>query len=337
MQYQMREAVLLFGKIFLLGAGIQFTVASLNGWSGADLYWDAFSTGVLSTLLWWVNGFISNRVTISWIAFPVRRFLVTLTLTIIGTLGVALLTYWLVILLRYGQFPNRIFVGGTGFYWSVLIITLFISLFMHGREFLMNYRDSIVEREELKRAGLASRFESLQNQVNPHFLFNSLNVLSNLVYKDADLSARFIHQLSQVYRYVLECRDQEVVPLSRELKMLDAYLFLLEIRFGKQLNVTVDLVPSNEDQIAPLSLQMLVENAVKHNVVSKRYPLDIKIFAQNGCIHVVNDLQPKQQEHDSLGVGLQNIKERYRFLSNKEVVVEKRKDFFSVQLPIIKM
>jgi LytS/YehU family sensor histidine kinase len=292
---------------------------------------------MLTALLFIVNGIIADGVKISWLDFPLRRLAVSFVLTVVVTLAVADFNIALFTLLRQGRLPNQLFAGGASYYWSVLFITLFISLFMHGRSFLLSYKEAIVEQEELKRAHLASRFESLQNQVNPHFLFNSLNVLSNLVYKDADLSARFIQQLSQVYRYVLESRDKEVVSLSEELEILEAYLFLLKIRFGEQLQVDLNLPCDPADQIAPLSLQMLVENAVKHNVVSKRYPLRLEIKRQDDRVVIWNSRKEKQQEQESLGIGLANIVERYRFLTQEEIKIDENETYFSVSLPIIQL
>lgn len=314
-------------------------IINLLGGSSIDTeqLWQSTSVGVLTALLFLVNGLISDEVRISWLEFPLRRLLVSLTLTIIATLAVAAFNVALFSVLMYGQLPDRVFAGGPGYYWSVLGITLVISLFMHGRGFLLNYKEAIIKQEQLKRAQLASRFESLQNQVNPHFLFNSLNVLSNLVYKDADLSARFIQQLSQVYRYVLESRDKEVVSLAEELEILRSYLFLLDIRFGDQMQVEMTVHPGPNDHIAPLSLQMLVENAVKHNVVSKRYPLQLRIKRQEDRVVVWNSRKEKQQEQESLGIGLANIVERYRFLTQEAIKIEENETHFSVSLPIIQM
>jgi sensor histidine kinase YesM len=323
---------------FLWGFVIYLLGGLLFDWtSGSDLWWSASATGLLTALLFLVNGLISDGVTISWLEFPLRRLFVSAVLTVVTTLLVAAFNMALFTFLRYGQLPDQFFAGGSGYYWSVLLITVIISLFMHGRSFLLSYKEAIVAQEELKRAQLASRFESLRNQVNPHFLFNSLNVLSNLVYKDPDLSAKFIQQLSQVYRYVLESSDKEVVSLREEHEILKAYLFLLNIRFGEQIQVTFDLPYETTEQIAPLSLQMLVENAVKHNVVSKRYPLQLKIQRQGDRVMVWNSRKHKQQIPESLGIGLANIAERYRILSGEEVKVDESDTHFSVSLPILQM
>jgi LytS/YehU family sensor histidine kinase len=210
-------------------------------------------------------------------------------------------------------------------------------LFLHGRAFLFHWKNAIVETERLKQAHLSSRFESLKNQVNPHFLFNSLNVLSGLVYKDADLAAKFIKHLADVYRYVLDTRDREVVPLETELEALQAYIFLLQIRFGDSLKVEVNIQDCKENVIPPLTLQMLVENAVKHNIASRQHPLFIHITQENNIITVKNNLQIKHNEPESNGIGLANIQERYRYISNKLVQIIKDEQSFSVAVPLIQM
>ena len=213
-----------------------------------------------------------------------------------------------------------------------------ISTFLHGREFLHQWKESLLETERLKQAHLNARFESLKNQVNPHFLFNSFNILSNLVYKDQDLAARFIKQLSSTYRYVLDAKDKEVVPLATELEALEAYLFLAKMRFGENLHVQIELDHYNGAVVAPLSLQMLVENAIKHNVISKNKPLSIRIIkTEDDYIEVSNNLQLKNNKLESAGIGLPNIKERYKYISDKAVQIVQDENYFKVSIPLIKL
>ncbi len=179
------------------------------------------------------------------------------------------------------------------------------------------------------------QYESLRNQVNPHFLFNSLNALTNLVYEDQDKAARFIKQLSEVYRYVLETRNQEVVPLADELKFLESYLFLQRIRYGQKLQIEINLSGVNT-QVAPLAIQMLIENAIKHTVIAEQEPLHIRIFCEGQWIIVSNNLNPKNVlPEESAGVGLDNIRKRYAFLGQQGVIVEKKNNEFVVRLPFI--
>jgi LytS/YehU family sensor histidine kinase len=219
---------------------------------------------------------------------------------------------------------------------SSLVITMVISLFMHGRSFLHSWREEAVNAERLRREGLKSQYDSLRNQVNPHFLFNSLNALTNLVYENPDKAATFIKQLSEVYRYVLDTRDKELVSLKEELKFLDSYLFLQRIRFGNKLKVDVQL--QGEQKVAPLVLQMLIENAIKHNVVSDDNPLSIRVFQDNGWVVVENNRKTKKTlPEESTGVGLANIKSRYAYFSERPVQIVSDDDKFTVKLPVIQL
>ncbi len=294
---------------------------------------------LLTIFLSLVNGFISNNVNISWLEQPLKRFFVSLFLTIIGTVMVALFVRGIIGNLLFNV-PVLVLLKtlDTEYYYNVIMITLVISTFLHGRAFLFELRRSIEKSEALKRAHLSSQYESLKNQVNPHFLFNSLNVLTALVHKDADLSEKFIRQLANVYRYVLEVNDQELVSLEKEKEALLAYIFLLKIRFGDNIIVELDIEDTENQLIPPLALQMLVENAVKHNIVSKEQPLRIKLVLQaNDQIFITNNLQKKEQQANHLGIGLENIKKRYQKFIDKEVIIKESEKSFEVLLPIIKL
>jgi LytS/YehU family sensor histidine kinase len=162
-----------------------------------------------------------------------------------------------------------------------------------------------------------------------------LNALTNLVYEDQDKAASFIKQLSEVYRYVLDTRDKEVVSLEEELKFLNSYTYLQQIRFGDKLSIELSLMGITS-MVAPLALQMLIENAVKHNEVSEENPLHIKVFGEENFIVVENNLQKRQfSAEPNSGIGLENIRRRYQFLSNKQVVVDQAGNKFVVKLPVI--
>jgi LytS/YehU family sensor histidine kinase len=182
---------------------------------------------------------------------------------------------------------------------------------------------------------VAAQYESLKSQVNPHFLFNSLNALTNLVYEDPDKAAKFIKQLSQVYRYVLDTRAKELVPLEEELQFLKSYLYLQEIRFDGNLKIYLKL-DATKGHVAPLALQLLVENAIKHNVVSHDEPLAIHLYEQEGFVVVENVINKKMLlGEESSGLGLENIKQRYTFLSNQPVVITDSDGKFTVKLPLV--
>ena len=282
------------------------------------------------------NGFISDSITISWVEFPVRRFIYTLVFSIIYTLFVAAMVVIVVAYGFYGHTPEYSLRNiDSSYYILVIIITVFLGLFLFGRDFLLNWRQSELRAAKLREAHIAAQYESLQNQVNPHFLFNSLNVLSTLVYRDQDLAAKFIKQLSTVYRYVLDAKNKEAVPLATELTALNAYIFLLKIRFDDGIRFENELPETLAGHIAPLSLQMLVENAVKHNIANSEQPLVISLFEEDGFVVVRNNLQRKNNQQDAMGIGLTNIRTRYQFLSNKAVEVIENATHFKVKLPLI--
>lgn len=283
--------------------------------------------------LWRGNGLITDytNTKISWLEEPVKRFVVGMITTVVYTAGIITLTMyafkWIFDFHFGGSFQPTILIS--------VVITLLISFFLHAREFFLNWKKLELDAVKLRNENLSSKYESLKSQLDPHFLFNSLNVLTNLVYHDPDKSARFIKQLSDVYRYVLEVRNMELVSLEEELKFVESYLFLQQIRFGDKLKVENSLtgVPG---LIPPLALQILTENAIKHNVVSEDDPLTIRMFRQNNHIVVENNLQKKSVlTESSTGIGLDNITKRYEFLSSQKITIEQTPASFIVKLPLL--
>ncbi|MDB4922087.1 MAG: signal transduction histidine kinase, LytS [Mucilaginibacter sp.] len=202
--------------------------------------------------------------------------------------------------------------------------------------FFGRWEHSLYESERLKKESLISQLELLKNQISPHFLFNSLNALITLVPEDPKLSVLFIQRLSNVYRHVLNYNEKNVIGLETELKFLDDYIFLNKMRFGENLHIVYQL-PGNLEQlkVIPFTLQMLVENAIKHNIVSGKKPLTIIISKTGNFIVVKNNLQIKTSGVESTGTGLQNIINRYELLTNKLVEVVADTANFSVSLPLI--
>ncbi|MBK6995215.1 MAG: histidine kinase [Saprospiraceae bacterium] len=235
--------------------------------------------------------------------------------------------------ISHGVEPNHVVKFIASLILCALVITLYEAI-----SFYIQLQRTVAEKAQLERQNIESQLEGLRNQVNPHFLFNSLNTLAYLIPEDADKAVRFLQQLSNVYRYVLESREAKVIPLSKELEFLDAYVFLLKERFGENLQVEITCSEQNRSYgIVPLSLQMLFENVIKHNVISVEKPLHIQVFCENGQLIIRNNLQRKNQVMDSTGVGLQNIRDRYRMLTEKEVEVIESHHYFTVALPIIEV
>ncbi|HYG01108.1 MAG TPA: histidine kinase [Chryseosolibacter sp.] len=287
-------------------------------------------TGLMWVLLWKGNVYIADYLSlkISWIDFPLKRLSAAVLSTVVYTFS-AMYGLGMIYHLSFGMNFTP------GIIYSV-IITLVISLVMHGRAFLINWKESAIQAEALKKENIAARYESLKNQVNPHFLFNSLNALTNLVYEDQEQAVKFIKQLSEVYRYVLDTRDKEVVPLHEEVTFLNSYFFLQRIRFGDKLILQAELPANQEIYLPPLALQMLIENAIKHNVVSEDDPLQVSLKYEDGYLIVENNLNKRTSSMEpSAGVGLDNIRKRYAFLNSRPVEIIKNETSFIVKLPIL--
>ncbi|RAV98091.1 sensor histidine kinase [Pseudochryseolinea flava] len=320
---------------FLIIGGFLMTALGLtcrNCVNSAKDFWIIGSfTAILWLLLWKGNSYLTDYVSskISWLKTPMKRFIVGIVSTVVYTYAaISLMTF------AYQFFSGYNFsrAGATSI--MSIIITLIISLFMHCRAFLHHWRKTAIDAEKLQKESIAAKYESLKNQVNPHFLFNSFNALTNLVYEDQDKAAKFIKQLSNVYRYVLDTRDKELVSLEEEVGFLNAYMYLQKIRFGNKLQMDMQLT-GVESMVAPLVLQMLFENAIKHNIVSEENPLTIKVFAADQYLIVQNNIQLKTVlQEESNGIGLENICKRYEFLTDRKVIIEQT-ETFTVKLPII--
>jgi sensor histidine kinase YesM len=305
-------------------------------WSFQQIPWQALSQSAMAWVLLsygnnFINTYLDNK--ISWIHQTFVRlligFIAMVGYTTLAMYAQAYFFYW--ILDRPLVSPQDL----SSNLLPTLVITAFMTTIMLGRSFLLSWRESAINEEKLKRENMRSRFESLKSQVNPHFLFNSLNVLTELVYLNQDKAVDFIHQLSAVYRYVLENREHEVVPLEEELAFLEKFFFLQKIRFQEGLAIDIQ-VQSKDSQLPPMALQLLVENAIKHNIVSEEQPLHIRIIEKDDYLEVTNNLQIKRLHEPSSGVGLPNIKERYSYLSDKEVFVVRTDTLFMVRLPLLK-
>lgn len=217
-----------------------------------------------------------------------------------------------------------------------VVITLIVTLSLYAFYFYKAYQDSKVKEQKIIAGTANAQFESLKNQIDPHFLFNSLNVLSSLIEENPDSAQKFTTSLSKIYRYVLEQKDKELVPLQEELAFAKTYMNLLKMRFENSLFYEL---PSDEidpeAKVVPLSLQLLLENAVKHNVVSEQKPLHISIYVDDNYLLVENNLQRKAVLQDRQGVGIQNIVNRYALISKRKVRIEETETSFIIKIPIL--
>lgn len=290
-------------------------------------------------LLFYGCSYIQDRLLrrFSWLKEPVLLFALSFFLTILYTCAIVVVVNFSFELGYLGRTPNQ--------FWSTLsagsfiftsIFTLLISGIIHAGNFLHFWKEAAIAQERYKREALTSKFENLKNQISPHFLFNSLNVLESLVHEDPKQASQFIRQLGNAYRHLLQTGELDLVPLEQELNGLDSYLYLLQIRFGDSLKIRQNLSRDASILVPPFALQMLIENAVKHNVASRAQPLEIELFRENDYLCVRNNLHLKSTPvGDSSGIGLENIRERYRHLSGKVVIVDNGPPFFTVKIPVI--
>ncbi|MFY7729732.1 MAG: sensor histidine kinase, partial [Flavobacterium sp.] len=208
-------------------------------------------------------------------------------------------------------------------FYVATVILLVVTFSLHAFYFYKQYQENRVKQQKIIAGTASAKFETLKNQIDPHFLFNSLNVLSSLIEENPDSAQRFTTSLSKVYRYVLEQKDKELVSVAEELAFAKTYMNLLKMRFENSLFYELpDNLVNADAMVVPLSLQLLLENTVKHNVVSQQKPLHIRIFERDGYLVVQNDLQKKEVLQDRRGVGLQNIISRYAIISRRQVVIE---------------
>lgn len=220
-----------------------------------------------------------------------------------------------------------------------IILSLAVSTFMQARSFMVKWKQASkfeVTQQKIIAGTANAKFESLKNQIDPHFLFNSLNVLSSLIEENPDNAQRFTTSLSKIYRYVLEQKDKELVSVEDELSFAKTYMNLLKMRFENSLFYELPTENINPDaKVVPLSLQLLLENTVKHNVVSEQKPLHIRIFIDGDYLAIQNDLQKKEVLQDRQGVGLQNIVNRYGIITDRKVNVQQDEKNFTVRIPIL--
>ncbi|HEX7754098.1 MAG TPA: sensor histidine kinase, partial [Niabella sp.] len=200
-----------------------------------------------------------------------------------------------------------------------------------------NWQEARLNAERLRRENMQARYDVLKSQIDPHFFFNSLSVLTGLVYKSADLSAEYITQLSKCYRYILDQKAENLVTLQTELSFLESYLFLIRIRHQNSILFYIDQPTEKQQEslLPPAALQMLVENAVKHNRFAVNDPLHINIRVTDQHIIISNDLRKRSENPFSTGVGLPNIKKRYELITERKVEITETDGLFIVKLPLL--
>lgn len=292
---------------------------------------NAAITAIFALLMWYFNIYILNRrrqnarrQSISY-----RRLFGSL----LFGLGLMLVLAWIQqFILSHIEFgPTMLMVEVRG-----ILINLVFYMFLHLLQQNHENQHVSMELERIKNDHLSAQYEMLKQQVNPHFLFNSLNTLKAMVETGDEHAADFIIKLSNFYRYTLESRKLDLIHVHEEMDILNAYLYLQKARFEEGIVFSSDLSPDTlKTLIPPFTLQLLVENCIKHNVVSLEKPLHIRIYEKDGLIVVENPVQPKYGDNHSLGVGLKNIDLRYSHLLNKHISIINQNNMFQIKLPLI--
>ncbi len=317
--------ILIFQQFSFKGIGYTFLISAMYS------YGVGFGNGIL-------NDYLNTKW--DWISQTNKRVAAGVICTVLYIIPVVMgINYFVFVVFQDVEsalfFQSRM-MWINAFY---ILFSLAVATFFHARGFMINWKASVGKestKQEIVAKTETAKFESLKSQIDPHFLFNSLNVLTSLIGENPKQAERFTTKLSKVYRYVLEQRNKELIPLSEELQFARTYMELLQMRFEEGIEFEIPDETSNEElKIVPLSLQLLLENAVKHNVVSSNKPLVLRIFEEGGVLIIENNVNPKEAIGKSTKVGLKNITDRYRLLTKRNVSITNDKRTFKVSLPLL--
>ena len=337
---QFKEGVIVSLKITLIFA-LLFTLINQN-FSFKAIGYTLLISAMYSFGLGFAQGIINDSLSNKWdwIEHTNTRIWAGIVTTVLYTVPVVLLIDYVNFIVISGHNIDRFFSGR--YLWQhvfYIILSFGVSAFIHARGFMIQWKNAVKQestKQEIVAKTETAKFESLKNQLDPHFLFNSLNVLTSLISENPQQAERFTTKLSKVYRYVLEQRNKDLVPIEEELKFAKTYMELLGMRFEEAVQFNIpDNISTNELKIVPLSLQLLLENAVKHNVVSTSKPLTINIYEEGSYLMITNNVNPKEAIGKSTKIGLQNIADRYGLITDKGVKIENNNKTFKVSLPLL--
>ena len=293
----------------------------------------------IAFVIWQGNRYLlfTLRSYFDWFNKPVRKILALLFAVSFYTIPVSalLLTGWYHVFAKGNVHWDTVFT-------ATLIIMICVVFITHVYETVFLVRDSeseMVRNEQLERAKVQAELEALKNQIDPHFIFNSLNTLSHLIEEKPDRAKQFNDNLADVYRYILQNKSRDLVLLREEIEFIRDYFSLLKIRFENavELDISVEETFFNQYLIPPISLQVLVENAIKHNEFSDLLPLRVTITLENEELKVHNKSAKKTLRKPSSRIGLQNLNERYKLTTLKEIFISEQASDFFVKLPVLKI
>jgi sensor histidine kinase YesM len=339
----------IFVSVLLITIGVVgfFTIEDLISPEEHDMsiFWSMTFTSLVSISIILVNFPIFDKVKLQ---FPIRIDIfkrLTIAFLISSFTAAIIITIWVLlfnaIFNEYGEAHGVEEFGLAAVIFDNIVIAVIVNFtvgaIMILRYSIIGWKNSIIEAEQYKRQSIESQYSALVNQINPHFLFNSMNALASLIPQSPEKAVEFVNRFSKIYRYVLDVKDKIVCKIKDELDFLDSYCYLQKIRFGDNLLVEKQIEASCINYyLPPLSLQLLVENAIKHNEVSKTHPLTIKIVSNGEYIAVTNNLKLKFIKQDSPGIGLKNLKERYHHLTNLKPEFYIKNNEYIAKVPLIK-
>jgi len=275
---------------------------------------------------------------INWIKDPVKSMFAALLMHLVYSSFVIFTVNWFWFIIVLAHEWENFWKYNTGTIISEYIIFVIIAAIIYAVSFFRAWRNQVEESEKVKRESLALQYKILQDQINPHFLFNSLNVMDSLMDLDVTKAKKFNSELSKFYRDLLHFKDLDIITLKEEIDFVKKYIYLQQIRFGEALQVDIIANEKVDGKVIPLSLQALVENAIKHNKISRANPLKIVIAISDDYELIVeNNLQPKELTEETSKTGLKNLAGRYEFLTGKEMIITKNSGYFRVSLPLIQL
>lgn len=272
-----------------------------------------------------------------WTENPKKRVALGIIGAILASMSSILLARIIIVLGFFGKSWEYFITNESEISYVVsFLISMVVVMGFYSYYFYKEISKKEIQEHQVVAKTETAKFESLKSQIDPHFLFNSLNVLTSLIGENPKQAERFTTKLSQIYRYVLEQKDKDLVELEEELNFAKTYMELLKMRFEDAVQFELpETISQNHYKIVPLSLQLLLENAVKHNIISSEMPLYIKIIEENGTLIIANNYNEKQVLHKGAGVGLKNITERYALLTERKIFIEKDETEFKIKLPLL--
>lgn len=216
------------------------------------------------------------------------------------------------------------------------LLTASLTIFNQFYQIAREKKEVETSLQLLKKEMMTSKYNSLKSQISPHFLFNSLNTLTSLMYEDRDLASDFVSRLASCYRYILDNRESDLVSLEKEMQFLDSFIFMMKVRHESAIAIHTNIDSKPHKFVIPtLSIQMLVENALKHNYYSKEQPITIDIFTKDDALIVQNNMRKRSDSQESTQLGLANIKKRYAFYTKKQVIITETETQFKVIMPLL--